>query len=350
MRRSYAIVLLLSLAGCAPSPQPASKAESPRAPEKESAAAMLPSPPFDAAFWTQWSDGTAEVAAYDLTTPRYNATRSGTAVTIFVTEPFSESARVKADPGVHPPADEFPVMKLNLVKDYQTGIYDYNEMLSAFIGLKPSGGRPAGAAAKISFSAQEWCGHVYAQLLPAAGSLTVSSHSYWDNQADQLRSIPGDPAAFPEDTLLLWARGYATPHVAPGGRQAVRLLSSFFTARAAPEKLRYSPAVLLRAAQPETLAMPGGLDRRFVPRLRLTASPPRRSSLNLPPLTASCSGVPQQANQPLFCSLRGSSIGNSTHPGAKRPLSPWGCGSVRQERCNGLRPRPPPTALTNWSS
>jgi hypothetical protein len=219
---------------------------------------MLPSPPFDAAFWTQWSDGTAEVAAYDLTTPRYNATRSGTAVTIFVTEPFSESARVKADPGVHPPADEFPVMKLNLVKDYQTGIYDYNEMLSAFIGLKPSGGRPAGAAAKISFSAQEWCGHVYAQLLPAAGSLTVSSHSYWDNQADQLRSIPGDPAAFPEDTLLLWARGYATPHVAPGGRQAVRLLSSFFTARAAPEKLRYSPAVLLRAAQPETLAMPGG--------------------------------------------------------------------------------------------
>lgn len=258
MERSYAIMLLLALAGCAPSPQPASKAESPRAPEKQSDGATLPSPPFDAAFWAQWSDGSAEVAAYDLTTPRYNAPRSGTAVTIFVTEPFSESIRVKADPGVHPPADEFPVMKLNLVKDYQTGIYDYNEMLSVFVGLKPSGGRPAGSAAKISFSAQEWCGHLYAQLLPAAGSLTVSSHSYWDNQADQMRSIPGDPSAFPEDTLLLWARGHAAPLVAPGARQDVRLLSSFFTARAAPEKLRYTPAALVRAAQPESLPMPGG--------------------------------------------------------------------------------------------
>ena len=95
-----------------------------------SASASLPS--FDRTFWSTWGDGQAELAGYDLTIPRYNQPRRGVAVTIFVTETFSNSARVKADPGKHPASDEFPVMKLNLVKDYQTGIYDYNEMTSSF--------------------------------------------------------------------------------------------------------------------------------------------------------------------------------------------------------------------------
>ena len=38
-----------------------------------------------------------EIASYDLTYPRYGEPRPGLAVTIFVTEPFSAEARVKAD-------------------------------------------------------------------------------------------------------------------------------------------------------------------------------------------------------------------------------------------------------------
>src|SRR3954471_13041707 len=68
-------------------------------------------------FQKQWYDGKAELAGYELTIPRYGETRHGTAVTIFVTEPLSNSVRVKADPGKHPSADEVPVMKLNLVQD-----------------------------------------------------------------------------------------------------------------------------------------------------------------------------------------------------------------------------------------
>ena len=82
-------------------------------------------------FWDVWGDGKAELAAYDLTYPRYGESREGVAVTIFVTETFSDSMRVKADPGLHPKSDEFPVMKLNLVEDFPTGIYDYNLMTSA---------------------------------------------------------------------------------------------------------------------------------------------------------------------------------------------------------------------------
>src|SRR4051812_26244976 len=77
-------------------------------------------------FWKHWGDGKGELAAYDLTIPRYGQSRKGVAVTVFVTETFSNSLRVKSDPGRHPKSDEFPVMKLNLVEDFATGIYDYN--------------------------------------------------------------------------------------------------------------------------------------------------------------------------------------------------------------------------------
>src|SRR5688500_12843808 len=76
----------------------------------------IPTPnPFGNEFWQHWGDGKAELAAYELIMPRYGELRSGTAVTIFVTEPFSDSLRVKADPGRHPDSDVFQVMKLNLV-------------------------------------------------------------------------------------------------------------------------------------------------------------------------------------------------------------------------------------------
>ena len=56
-------------------------------------------------FWAFWGDGKAELDGYALTEPRYGQLREGTAVAIFVTEDFSDSLRVKADPGKHPPAD-----------------------------------------------------------------------------------------------------------------------------------------------------------------------------------------------------------------------------------------------------
>src|SRR5437879_1004520 len=50
-------------------------------------------------FWKWWGDGKAELDGYALTQPRYGEPREGTAVLVFVTEDFSDSARVKADPG-----------------------------------------------------------------------------------------------------------------------------------------------------------------------------------------------------------------------------------------------------------
>src|SRR2546423_13573645 len=102
-------------------------------------------------FWSHWGDGKAELDGYALVEPRYGHPRDGTAVLIFVTEDFSDSLRVKADPGRHPASDVYPVMKLNFVRDFQTGIYDYNVLTSVFARVA-AGAFPV---VKTSFSSQE---------------------------------------------------------------------------------------------------------------------------------------------------------------------------------------------------
>ncbi|HYM81866.1 MAG TPA: hypothetical protein VEY91_10735 [Candidatus Limnocylindria bacterium] len=220
------------------------------------AVAGVSAPMFDEAFWKHWGDGRGELSGYDLTFRRYGQPRKGVAVAVFVTETFSNTLRVKSDNGRHPVTDEFPVMKLNLVKDFPTGIYDYNLMTSAFVALAPVNGRPAGSTTKVSFSSQEWCGHVYAQLLFDASSARLTSHSYFDGEADQERKVTVPAGALAGDAALLWARGLAAPVLAPGERREVPWMRSLLTSR-----VTHRPAVVTRA----TLARLGGTSRVTVP-------------------------------------------------------------------------------------
>lgn len=215
-------------------------------------------PIFDDAFWKYWGDGQAEVAGYALQFSRYGAVRSGTAVTVFVTETFSNSLRVKSDPGRHPATDEFPVMKLNLVQDFATGIYDYNLMISAFSALTPVNGLPAGGLTKVSFSAQEWCGHAYSQALLAPDSVRVTGHSYFDGEADERLGLPLPAGGLAEDALLLWARGFAGPALAPGQSVTVPLLGSLKVARLVHRRLDLDTVRLARAGAPTRVTVPAG--------------------------------------------------------------------------------------------
>jgi hypothetical protein len=194
----------------------------------------------EASFWRQWGDGQAEIASYDLTIPRYAKARSGTAVAIFVTEPFSTTRRVKAD---RPGADVVPVIKLNLVKDYQTGIYDYNEMTSAFVSLKTF------EPLKVSFSRQEWCGHVFRQLLFDAGLVRADYHSYFEGEGDEQKQMLRPENTLSEDTLLLWARGMVSPRLKEGESAPVAFLTSL-AGRAA-----YVPATAERKGDRRTVTV-----------------------------------------------------------------------------------------------
>ncbi|MBM3794590.1 MAG: hypothetical protein FJW31_11080 [Acidobacteria bacterium] len=207
------------------------------------------SKPLDPEFWKVWSDGHAEIASYDLTYPRYGKPRTGLAVTIFVAESFSWEVRVKADPGRHSAADVFPVMKMNLIEDFQTGIYDYNEQTSAFLALadRPEQQQALGHLTKVSFSSQEWCGHSWAQWLFQPAGLRFNGHSYFDGEADAAMDLPRPEGGVSEEQLFFWARGMAEPKLEAGASVDVPFLRSLQYTRHAHKPIAWTSAKLTRA-------------------------------------------------------------------------------------------------------
>jgi hypothetical protein len=230
-------LLCVLLAGCS------------KAPELPTAVTDAASPKYDAAFWKTWGDGYAELTSYDLQYPRYGAKRPGTAVSIFVAETFANSLRVKSDPGVRDKKDEFPVMKLNLIEDFQTGIYDYNLMLQSFVALESVNGRPAGVTTKVAWSSQEWCGNLFKEALFDRDVLRVKSHSYFDGEGDQTLSEATPAAAvLSEDALMLWARGMAWPVLKAGETREVPALLALQAARQKKGPRQWGKATLSRTA------------------------------------------------------------------------------------------------------
>ena len=207
---------------------------------------------------THWYDGRAEVSGYRLTQPRYGTQRAGKAVLIFVTERFSESARVKADSGRHPPDDLFSVVKVGVVKDFQTGIYDYHLMTTAFVGLEPHGGRPAGALAKLTFSAQEWCGLTFEEWLPREGGLLRRSFSYFDGEGDRTLQLPLPADGWSVDQLLARIRGLPGPLLAPGQSVERPLLVRAERAVLFHRPVAWGPGRVSRSAETVSVEVPAG--------------------------------------------------------------------------------------------
>jgi hypothetical protein len=204
-------------------------------------------------FWRHWGDGKAELNGYTLKQPRYGALRDGKAVLVFVTEDFSDALRVKADPGRHPAADVYPVLKLNAVRDFQTGIYDYNVMTSAFLRVAP--GWPV---AKVSFSSQEWCGHVWHQVAPRSGRLQGLFHSYFDGEADGTDDLPFPKDGVLEDALPVLLRGWNGAYLKAGETRSVPFLPSLLWVRLNHRPLAWTTAKVARAASSRTVTVPAG--------------------------------------------------------------------------------------------
>lgn len=235
------------------------------------AAPKAPPPPAlpadAAAFWAAWGDGRAEVSGYDLRKERYGQERAGHAVLIYVTEDWNDAARVKADAAR--PGQTFPVLKLNHVAKFQTGIYDYSLMTSVFVRADVAGW----PLRKVSFSSQEWCGQVYHQVLPDAppGHLRSISHSYFEKEVDregrsgaavgdQTLDLAQPAGALAEDALPLLLRTYpGRPDLLPpGGERGAPLLLSLARARLRHLPLRYARATLRRAAAAAPYTTPAG--------------------------------------------------------------------------------------------
>lgn len=209
-------------------------------------------------FWTFWGDGKAELSGYALTQPRYGALREGRAVLIFVTEDFSDSLRVKADPGKHPASDVFPVLKLNFVRKFQTGIYDYSVLTSTFARTESQF-----AVAKVSFSSQEWCGHVYQQWLARGDRLLGEAHSYFDGEADRTLELASPAGGVQEDAVPILIRGLRGDWLKPGESRTVPYLPSAVRARFSHKAQSWGEATFKRAAQSQPTDSALGRVRAF---------------------------------------------------------------------------------------
>lgn len=174
--------------------------------------ALLQSSP---SFWSYWGDGKAELCAYDVTQNRYGQERSASVVMIYVTEPFLKDKQVKADaPGKGDP-NVVQVLKLNRIKKFQTGIYDYSIFTSVFAPVNNySIGRDsyaAGAPLKVAMSSQEWCGTVYHQLNRREKGIVSQVHSYFETEADAAETLRADNRTMLADELFIAVRELLAP-------------------------------------------------------------------------------------------------------------------------------------------
>lgn len=162
----------------------------------------------------------AEINTYTLQQSRYGETRDGKAVLIFVTEDFSNSKHVKLDQPEKSSSDKVSVLKLNFTKNFITGIYPYSLMLSSFT---PVDAKRSAQTLKVTMSAQEWCGQVFAQLNLKNKRYALQSYSYFEQEGDQSENYS---AAILEDEL--WNRIRLNPESLPVGELEI-LPGLFYT-------------------------------------------------------------------------------------------------------------------------
>lgn len=214
-------------------------------------AAGTPAPALDPQFDAWWHDGKAELSGYSLTVDRYGHATSGTAVLIYVTEPFSKSKHVKVDDPSKHPEDAADVLKLNFVRHFQTGLYDYTTMGSTFAAL------PELNLLKSAFSSTEWCGQVYEQLDVSKGQLAFRFDSYFEGEsAEGAVKIPA--GGLVEDELFVRLRGFAGSYLPVGESRTTPFLPSSFYRRLAHHGLEWGEVTIRRA--PDGTADIGGAD------------------------------------------------------------------------------------------
>lgn len=220
--------------------------------------ALGPQTAADNAFWRHWGDGKAELDGYRLVQPRYGQARNGTVVHIFVTEPFSYEARVKADPGRHSDSDVFKVLKLNVVKDFRTGIYDYHTMTSVFVPVEKHGRVRVGYPTKLTFSSQEWCGMLFEELVFEPKRIDQKRFSYFDGE-QQDAVLPHPPGGLTVDGLPIALRGLLSGKpLKPGESLEVPILTSVERARLVHRPTEWTRGTIAREKTTQKVDVPAG--------------------------------------------------------------------------------------------
>jgi len=205
----------------------------------------------DREFDAHWHDGKAEINGYRLTVSRYGQERDGKAVLIYVTEPFSESKRVKVNDWHKNPDDTFDALKLNLVRDFQTGVYDYNTMVSVFVRSADF------SPVKVTFTSSEWCGQVYEELLFHPDRIIGHYFSYFEDESGP-RDIEMAADGVAEDNLFILLRGLRGDYLEPGDKTEVLMLPGVYFGRLSHQTPDWVETEIKREKKNKTIKVPAG--------------------------------------------------------------------------------------------
>lgn len=184
-------------------------------------------------FKNTWYAGKAELSSYTLQQARYGEIRNGEAVLIFVTEDFSTEKLVKLD-APEKTNDKVRVLKMNMTKKFNTGIYPYSMMLSVFT---PVSNNPKQKTLKADCSSQEWCGHTFSKLKLNGNNYKWQLHSYFEKEVEQDKKLD---AVMLEDEL--WNRIRINPSTLPQGK--ISLLPGLLWQRLSHTTMQKEDAIL----------------------------------------------------------------------------------------------------------
>jgi len=168
-----------------------------------------------------WYAGKAEVNSYQLVQSRYGQERVGTSVLVFVTEDFSKNKHVKLDYPNQNPSDKVSVLKTNMIRKFNTGIYDYSMMASIFT---PVSADKYPHTLKVTTSSQEWCGHTWSQYNREKDGYVINGRSYFESEGDETSKLNAD---WLEDEL--WNRIRINPISVPTG--PIKIIPGSFYSR-----------------------------------------------------------------------------------------------------------------------
>ena len=159
-------------------------------------------------FSAYWRQGNAEISRFSLSQNRYRDLHPGEAVLIFVAEDFLADRQVKNER--YEQRNSVPVLKLNAIHRFTTGIYDYSVMSSVFSPIQPGG---LSLPLKVTNSSQDWCGQTFMQINRYRHRLKLSWNSYFELEGDGHAAMQALPL---EDGL--WAQVRTDPGALPTGR------------------------------------------------------------------------------------------------------------------------------------
>ncbi len=200
-----------------------------------------------AAFLKYWKSGLAELSSYTILEERYGEMRQAQGVMVFVYEETNLDTRIKVETDKTIPAKRIPVLKLNNILKFTTGIYDYSIMTSIFSGLSSPGVPRSFAPLKISFSSQEWCGNVYHQVLPMKNGLVSDMHSYFEAEGDSKSTLPYPTGpVYYEDEMPILLRELDGEFLKSGSPLKIQLVPSLWKRRKRHVPLAFLPATLTK--------------------------------------------------------------------------------------------------------